>query len=320
MVKMADYTPIVAGIDVSKAHLDAYLHPQGLNARFSNDKIGWRLLCAWLAKGNPETVVFEPTGPYHRAMERYVHDKGFAVARLDPRRARRFAEALGINVKTDPVDARVLARFGAYLKPAAAILPAQNLEHLKELVAARRGLVQQRTRCANKAKTATTHLLQKQLRQTEKLVRQHIQEIDDACRTIVRDDPGLSIRYDIVTSIPGIGDVSAMTLLADMPELGTMDAKQAASLLGAAPVAFESGTFIGKRHIRGGRALVRQAMYMAALVAARYNEDMKQKYHDLIKNGKPPKVALTAIMRKLIVLANALLRDQRKWAEIRACA
>ena len=120
-------------------------------------------------------------------------------------------------------------------------------------------------------------------------------------------------------SIPAIGEVTAMTLLADMPELGNLNDKQAASLMGVAPIARDSGAFQGKRHIRGGRALVRQAVYMAALVATRFNADMKRKYQSLIENGKPPKVALTAIMRKLIILANALIRDNRMWTETKPC-
>jgi len=129
------------------------------------------------------------------------------------------------------------------------------------------------------------------------------------------------IRYsfNILISIPSVGDVTAMTLLTDMPELGNLNDKQAASLMGVAPIAHDSGAFRGKRHIRGGRAQVRQAIYMAALVATRYNADMKQKYEILVGKGKPPKVALTAVMRKLIILANALIRDNRKWAEIRPC-
>ena len=126
-------------------------------------------------------------------------------------------------------------------------------------------------------------------------------------------------RLEILLSIPAIGEVTAMTLLADMPELGNLNDKQAASLLGVAPVARDSGAFRGKRHIRGGRARVRQAVYMAALVATRYNADMKRKYDTLLNNGKPPKVALTAVMRKLIILANVLIRDNRSWAETRPC-
>jgi len=316
---MSQYTPITVGIDVSKAHLDTHLHPLGSSRRFDNDRKGWQALCAWIAGTPPERIVYEATGPYHRGVERHLAQQGFAVARLDPRRVRRFAEALGIAAKTDPVDARVLAHFGAVLEPAPTTLYGPVLECLKELVAARRALVRQRTRIANKSKTASSRLLKRQLRQSQKLTHRQIDEIDAECRELVQTDPALAPRHDILLSIPAIGEVTAMTLLADMPELGTLNDKQVASLMGVAPVARDSGTFKGKRHIRGGRAQVRQAVYMATLVATRYNPDMKRKYHALIASGKPPKVALTAVMRKLAILANALIRDDRSWSEIRPC-
>ena len=316
---MKQYTPTVAGIDVSKAHLDVYLHPDASHRRFSNDKTGWRALRVWLDDSRPENVVYEATGSYHKGVERYLGTHGFPIARLDARRARRFAEALGVNAKTDPVDARILARFGAFLEPATTVVPEPTLEHLKELVAARRGLVQQGTRIANRSKTVTAPLLKRQLRRSGQLVKRQIKRIDAECHTITRSDPSLAHRLAILLSIPAIGEVTAMTLLADMPELGNLNDKQVASLLGVAPVARDSGAFRGKRHIRGGRAKVRQAVYMAALVATRFNADMKRKYDTLLNNGKPPKVALTAVMRKLIILANVLIRDNRTWAETRPC-
>lgn len=131
--------------------------------------------------------------------------------------------------------------------------------------------------------------------------------------------PKISVGSAILLSIPSIGEITAMAVLAEMPELGELNDKQVASLLGVAPINRDSGAFQGKRHIRGGRAKLRQALYMAALVATRFNPDMKRKYQDLIKNGKPPKVAITAIMRKLIILANALIKDNRIWSEIKPC-
>jgi transposase len=312
MVKMKQHTPIaapvVAGIDVSKAHLDVYLHPEGKRRRFNNDKTGWRALRDWLAKTAPDHVVYEATGRYHKGFERYLGGHGLPIAHLDPRRARRFAEAIGVQAKTDPADACVLAQFGAFLKPATTALSGLALEQLKELVAARRGLIQQRTRIANKSKTAVAPLLKRQ-----------IKAFDKACREIAASDPALAQRLAILLSIPSIGEITAMAMLAEMPELGELNDKQVASLLGVAPIARDSGAFQGKRHIRGGRAKLRQALYMAALVATRFNPDLKRKYQALIKNGKPPKVAITAIMRKLIILVNALIKDNRTWSETRPC-
>ena len=316
---MKHYTPTVAGIDISKATLDVYLHPEGGYRRFNNDKTGWRALRGWVAKAEPEHVVYEATGRYHKGLERYLGGHGLPIARLDPRRARRFAEALGVNAKTDPVDACVLAQFGAFLKPATAALSSPALEQLKELVAARRGLVQQGVRIANRSKTAAAALIKRQLRQSREQTKRQIKQIDKECHRVATSDPALAQRLGILMSIPSIGPVTAMAVLAEMPELGELNDKQVASLLGVAPIARDSGAFHGKRHIRGGRAQLRQALYMAALVATRFNADMKQKYQALIKNGKPPKVALTAIMRKLIILANALIKDNRTWTEIRPC-
>lgn len=320
MVKMKQYTPTFAGIDVSKAHLDVYLHPEGSHRRFSNDKTGWRALRSWLAEAHPDGVVYEATGCYHKGVERYLGGHGFAIARLDARRARRFAEALGVNAKTDPVDARMLAQFGAFLKPPAMVLPEPALEQLKELVAARRDLVKRRARIANRRKIVVSPLLKRQLRQSAEQVKRQIARIDAECHDLAMADPALARRLAILLSVTAIGAVTAMTLLADMPELGDLNDKQAASLMGVAPVARDSGVFRGKRHIRGGRAQVRKAVYMAALVATRFNADMKRKYQTLIENGKPPKVALTAVMRKLIILVNALIRDDRMWTESRPCS
>lgn len=320
MVKMKQYTPTYAGIDVSKAHLDVYLHPEGSQRRFNNDKSGWRALRSWLAEAHPDGVVYEATGRYHKGVERYLGGHGFAIAQLDARRARHFAEAIGVNAKTDPLDARMLAQYGAFLKLPAMAVPEPALELLKELVAARRGLVKQGTRIANKRKTVVSKLLKRQLRLSAEQVKRQIAQIDAECRDRAMADPALARRLAILMSIASIGEVTAMTLLTDMPELGALNDKQAASLLGVAPVARDSGMFRGKRHIRGGRAQVRQAVYMAALVATRFNADLKRKYHSLIENGKPPKLALTAIMRKLIILANTLIRDNRIWTEVRPCS
>ena len=224
-----------------------------------------------------------------------------------------------MQAKTDLVDACVLAQFGAFLKPATTALSGPALEQIKELVAARRGLIQQGTRVANRSKTTIIPLLKRQLKQSGAQVERQIKAIDKECREITASDPVLAQRLAILLSIPSIGEITAMAVLAEMLELGELNDKQVASLLGVAPIARDSGAFQGKRHIRGGRAKLRQALYMAALVATRFNPDMKRKHQALIKNGKPPKVAITAIMRKLIILANALIKDNRTWSEIRPC-
>jgi transposase len=312
--KMGDSLAQVAGIDIAKDHLDVHLHPSGATRRVTNDKPGHKALLGWLARQPVERIVFEATGPYHRRFARALGAAGLPFAKINPRQARRFAEATGRLAKTDRVDAALLARLGALLQPQAREPKSQVLDELTELVAARRALVKDRTACRNRAKIVTIPLLKSQAAQRLRQIKAQIAALDRLCRERVASDQTLSRRLAILTSIPGLGEATAIALLADMPELGQLEPKQAASLAGLAPVARESGTWRGKSFIRGGRAQVRQALYMPALVAMRFNEPLKTKYRALTQAGKPAKVAITAIMRKLIVLANALLRGERKWS------
>jgi len=312
--KMSDSLAQVAGIDIAKDHLDVHLHPSGATRRVSNDQAGHKALLGWFARQPIERVVFEATGPYHRGFERALSAAGVPFAKINPRQARRFAEATGRLAKTDRVDAALLARLGALLQPEAREPKSPVLDELTELVAARRALVKDRTACRNRAKIVTIPLLKSQAAQRLRQIEAQIAALDRLCRERVAADQTLSQRLSILTSIPGLGEATAIALLADMPELGQLEPKQAASLAGLAPVARESGTWRGKSFIRGGRAQVRQALYMPALVAVRFNEPLKTKYRALTQAGKPAKVAITAIMRKLIVLANALLHQNRKWA------
>ena len=304
------------GVDISKDHLDAHRMSDGAIRRFTNDTVGHRAFMGWL--GQTETahdmrVVYEPTGPYHRAFERRLDVAGAALVKVNPRQARRFAEATGKLAKTDRMDAAMLARMGALLELEARPVRSPILNDLKDLHMAREALVKNRTAARNRAKNLTLAVLKRhnteQLRQIE---RQMI-AIEKAIMLLIKDNPDLAGRFDILVSIPGVSAVTAFALLIDMPELGTLDQGQAASLAGLAPVARQSGAWTGRAFIRGGRANVRQALYMPALVAMRFNPDLKAKYDQLKAAGKPPKLAITAIMRKLIVLANTLLRQRRKW-------
>jgi transposase len=311
---MSDSLAQVAGIDIAKDHLDVHLHPSGATRRVTNDKAGHKTLLGWLARQPVERIVFEATGPYHRCFERALCAAGLAFAKINPRQARRFAEATGRLAKTDRVDAALLARLGALLQPEAREPKSQVLEELTELVAARRALVKDRTACRNRAKIVRIALLKSQAAQRLRQIEAQIAALDRLCHNLIAAEQTLARRLAVLTSIPGLGEATAIALLADMPELGQIEPKQAASLAGLAPVARESGTWRGKSFIRGGRAHVRQALYMPALVAIRFNEPLKTKYRSLTQAGKPAKVAITAIMRKLIVLANALLRTDRKWS------
>jgi len=302
------------GVDVSKDHLDAHRLSDRVNRRFANDKTGHRAFIRWLVQPSVERVVFEPTGPYHRAFERALGLAGVPYAKVNPRQARRFAEAVGTLAKTDRLDAAMLARMGAMLELQTRPPRSDALLALKELHLAREALVKDRTAAKNRRTVLTASLLKRQNAQRLEQIERQMAAIEAAILEQILADPDLAQRFAILTSIPGVSAITAFALLIEMPELGALEAGQAASLAGLAPVARQSGRWTGRAFIRGGRAAVRQAVYMPALVAARFNPDLNAKYRELIKAGKPAKVALTAVMRKLIVLANALLKANRSWA------
>jgi transposase len=305
---------ITVGIDISKDRLDAHLHPEGCVQQFTNDRKGHAKLIAWITPRYPTRIIFEATGAYHRALEMALGKAALPGVKINPLQARRFAEATGTRVKTDPIDAAMLARFGAALQPPIPLARDATIDGLTELLAARRALIKDRTAALNRAKTLTLAVLQRQSQQHLKQIEIHLEAIDRERATILADREKLQARFDILVSIPGLGDVTALTLLIDMPELGSMDAKQTASLAGLAPITRQSGTWRGKSFIQGGRATLRQAIYMPALVAIRFNPPLKAKYLALRQAGKPAKIAIVAIMRKLVIIANALLRDNRKWS------
>lgn len=207
----------------------------------------------------------------------------------------------------------MLARFGALIEPPARQVVSDVLDQMKELHAARRALVRDRVANANRAHTRRSPLLKRQAAERLRQIERQIGAIDAQLRKALNTDQALKARFDILVSIPAVGEATALAILIEMPELGQIEHRCVASLAGLAPIARDSGKHSGKRFIQGGRATVRQALYMPALVAVRFNADLKAKYQDLTAAGKPAKVALTAIMRKLLILANALLRDGRAW-------
>lgn len=310
---MSDSIAQNVGVDISKETLDVYLHPEGASARFGNDKKGFTALIKWLGGRAIARIVYEPTGAYHGAFETRFLEAGFTLAKVNPRQARRFAEAIGTNAKTDAVDAAMLARLGALLEPQALTPTSPTLKDMKDLLVARRALVKDRTAMRNRAQQRSLALLKAQAARRLKHIEADLEAIDAALRACLAREPALKARFQILVSIPGLGEITALALLIDMPELGSLENKCAASLAGLAPVARDSGQWRGKRFIRGGRADLRNALFMPALVAMRFNADLKAVYERLVGHGKPPKLAIVAVMRKLITLANALLRKGLAW-------
>lgn len=306
-------TQFTIGVDISKAHLDVYRLPDKASRRFTNDKAGLKALVKWLGEEPVERIVFEATGRYHRHFQRAMANAGFPLSKVNPRQARRFAEACGQLAKTDRLDAQMLAKLGELLKPVLYTPISQELEEMRELFMARRALIKDQTAAQNRSEGLMTALAKRQNRNRLKQIERDIKAIDADLLARVKADAVLKTRFDILVSIPSIGKHSALSLLIDMPELGTLDSKQAAALVGLAPMARQSGGWQGRTPIRGGRTDLRHDLYMPAVSAIRWNPDLKIKFNRLIAAGKPAKVALTALMRNLVVLANALLRKGTLW-------
>jgi transposase len=308
-------TDITIGADISKDHIDLHSLPDAQTLKVSNDRKGFAAILRWIGTKGVERIVFEPTGPYHKAFERFMMMQGLALSKVNPRLARRFAQATGRLAKTDRIDAALLARYGALLEPRILQANTQTLNDLKELHMARLALVKDRTAAKNRAKALSNPLLKKQSADRLRQIDRQIKAVEEAIMVLIAEDASLKARFDILVSIPGLSQITAFTLLIEMPELGELDEKAAAALSGLAPISRQSGRWTGRAFIAGGRAIVRHALYMPALVACRFNPDLKAKYELLKAAGKPPKVAITAIMRKLIVLANALLRKKQIWTQ-----
>jgi transposase len=305
------------GVDISKEALDVAFYPAGETARFCNDAKGLRALVKWLAPRQAARVVFEATGAYHRLLERTLAEAGLPGVKVNPLQARRFAEAIGKLAKTDRCDAAMLARMGAALELQARPIVSETLDKMKEFVTARDALVKTRVADVTRGHELRSPKLKAQLAARLRQIDRQIAAIEKELKEMRRADPDVQERYDILISIPGVGDVTAYVLIVHMSELGSLDPAQAACLAGVAPLADDSGKSSGQRSIRGGRARVREALYMAALSASAHHPEYSLKYEAMLKAGKLKKVALVAIMRKLLILANALLRDKRKWTPAR---
>ena len=305
-------THLTVGVDISKRRLDACRLPEGKTAQFANDDAGFEALIAWIGP-SVTCVAYEPTGPYHRRFEQALGKAKLPLVKINPYQARRFAQATGERAKTDAVDARLLATMAAALK-LQPTPPASRRQHrLHDLQTARNALIRQRTALLNRTAHLTDPLLKQQHQTQLNLIQRHLKAIDAKIQTLIAADPDLARKAKIIASIPALADNTAANLLAEMPELGTLTNKAAASLAGLAPIARDSGAFTGRRFIQGGRHAVRRLLYMPALTAIRYNRDMKHTYQTLTERGKPGKVALTAVMRKLLILANVLIQQDRLW-------
>lgn len=301
------------GIDVSKHWLDVHVLPVDARLRVPNTCEGIRQLKRWLKRFDLALVVVEATGKWHRPVQRSLAASAIPVAVVDPFRVRMFAKAQGIFAKTDRLDARVLALFAAIMTPSVRPPAPQALADLAELVTARMSAVEAQTALKNQRSAATVKFLQRQLDRRIERGDKDIAALDAAILKRIEADQGLARRYAILTSIPSFGFVTAAILIACLAELGTITAKQSGMLAGLAPIADQSGKREGARVIFGGRPRVRRVLYLAALTASRFNPDMRAFYRRLREAGKAPKAAVIAVARKLVVLANILISQDRLW-------
>ena len=309
---------VYAGIDVSKERLDVYIHPLGERMAVANDAGGWRHLQRRLASLAPALVVMEATSKYHRPVHRRLASVRIPVAVVNPLRARLFAEACGRLGKTDAIDARMLALMAEQClpEPRAPLGPAA--EALQELARARAAAIAERTAIGQRRGIAATAFLRRELAARHASLERHIARLEAEIDRIIAADPDRARRREVLLSIPGIGPVTAITLIAGLGELGQCSDKQVASLAGLAPHPKDSGARQGQRRTGGGRSELRSSLYMAALAAIRFNPDLKAFHQRLTGNGKPFKVATTAVMRKLLILANSLIAQNRTWTPMPA--
>ncbi len=303
-----------AGIDVSKEYLDVCWSAETL--RLGNDAQGWDDLAARLAASGVDLVVIEATGGYERGVVAALQAKGLAVARVNPRQARDFAKSLGLLAKTDRLDARGLRDFaevlGRHPQRSKFITPVRDAQRqvLAGMMTRRRQLVDMRVAESNRLDSASVRAA-KSIASVIKVLDRQLAEIDkDIDRHM---DEHFKAQRDLLDSVKGVGAVTTLTLLSALPELGELGRKPIAKLVGIAPLANDSGYRKGARHIWGGRAEVRSALYMATLSAQRYNPVIKAFYQRLLATGKPKKVAMVACMRKLLTILNAMLRDKAVW-------
>lgn len=311
---MVEFSSVV-GIDVSKASLDVAFGLEGGVERFVNTPVGFRALSRALARRGASRIIMEATGGYESRVLRCLVDQHLPAIRVNPRQVRDFARATGILAKTDAIDARVLVRFGAAVEPEQRPLPSLQQEKLACLQARRAQMVALRTAEVNRQGQATDAVIRRTITAVLTTLDKQIDLLEAESREVIAEHEQLARTYAILVSVPGVGPVTAAVLLGQMPELGTLSRQAAAALAGLAPFNKDSGTRRGLRHIRGGRAPVRTALYMATLSAVRCNGVIAEDFQRFVAAGKPNKVAMAACMRKLLTILNALVREDKLWGE-----
>ena len=304
---------VAVGIDISKEEIVVAVAPNGEQWASPTTPEALERTMARIATYQPAVVVMEATGGYEGPVAAAAAAAGLPLAIVNPRQVRAFAQAIGRLAKTDVLDAHVLAAFGLHVAPPVRPLPDADTQALAALVARRRQLLEMLTAERQRLAQATTRTVQRDLQTHIRWLERRLAQVDDDLTTHIQRSPVWRVRDDLLRSVPGVGPNLVRTLLADLPELGTLTDRAAAALVGVAPINRDSGHYRGYRMILGGRPTVRRALYMSALVASRHNPVLARFYQRLRAAGKPAKVALVAVMRKLLVILNAMLKHQTAW-------
>ena len=304
---------VIVGIDVSKDRLDVHMLPVGDSLFVGNDHAGVDKLISRLREAKADIVALEATGGYEMLAAGALSSAGFAVVVVNPAQVRSYAHALGKRAKTDPIDAAVIAAFVAATRPEIRPLRDEEGEAFSALVSRRRQIVQMITAEENRARMALTKETQKSIKRLLAALRRELESLDNDLDGRIRKSPLWRVREALLTSVPGVGPTTARTLMAELPELGSLDRRQIAALAGVAPFTRQSGKWRGKSFIGGGRGKVRAVLFMAALVASRHNPALKAFRDRLVAAGKPKIVAIVATMRKLLTILNAIIRDRKPW-------
>ena len=300
------------GIDVCQKYLDIHVRPSSQSFKLTNDRIGINKLIQILAKIQPELIVLEATGGMEIDAAIKLTQVGLAVAVINPRQARDFAKATGQLAKTDAIDARVLAHFADAIRPEVRQISDESSRQLEDLVQRRRQISDMITAEKNRRR-GKTNSVKASIDQHIEWLKQQLQEIESQIKQGIAINKDWKQKMDLLTSVPGIGEVVAVTLISSLPELGTISHKSISYLVGVAPLNRDSGKFRGKRKIWGGRAKILCVLYMAALVAVRFNPVIKAFYERLVNKGKLKKIALTACMHKLLIILNAMMKNNSSW-------
>ena len=300
------------GIDVSKDRLDVHAHPSGEAFAVARNGEGLAQLAVRLQALAPALIAVEATGGFETVVAASLASSGLQVVVVNPAQVRHYAQALGRRAKTDPIDAAVIARFVEATKPAVRVLPDETTRLLADLVARRRQIVEMMAAEGQRERRADKRL-KKSIARLRKALEKELAELDGEIDDHVRGSPVWAEKEDLLASVPGVGPIIARTLIAEMPELGSLDRRQIAALAGLAPWTRQSGQWKGKSFIGGGRKSVRSVLFLGALTAARHNPVLKAFRDKLVAAGKPKMVAAIAVARKLLTILNAILRDKKPW-------